>query len=267
MLSLSGTDSLDGGDGDDYLEGGGKIDDLIGGDGDDTLLGDGRDGTCPAGVTSVNYCSLSPTTSPGSDTITGGAGNDTINGGNGANNMAGNSGADFITGGTGNDHITGDSGNDADRRRRGQRPDLRRQRQRRRHAGPGNDVVYTEDGQVDTVICGLGTDRAIADPEDNVSMSCELRGEPRQRQTTAQPAAVAAQERVPPGARRREPGPKAGLSPFMRKRLINRRGSQRREAERGQQRGDLGGDAGDSADDDADDGVDEAHQNSPSRHV
>lgn len=75
--------SLQGGDGNDQLFGGGGANTLVGGGGDDVLDGDA-----------------------GNDTLQGGAGDDVLIGGSGNDTLTGGAGADFIDGGSGDDVIT-----------------------------------------------------------------------------------------------------------------------------------------------------------------
>jgi Ca2+-binding RTX toxin-like protein len=80
------------------------------------------------------------------DTITGKGGNDDCYGG---------SGADVIRCGPGNDRIDGGFGEDE------------------LFGGLGDDTILAADGQVDQVNCGLGTDTAYVDEEDDVDPNCE----------------------------------------------------------------------------------------------
>ena len=78
----AGNDRLDGGGGDDVLNGGTGNDMLRGGAQDDTLNGD-----------------------DGNDMLFGNAGNDVLEGGNGNDTLNGNAGADTVNGGDGDDLI------------------------------------------------------------------------------------------------------------------------------------------------------------------
>jgi hypothetical protein len=92
-----GDDALDGRDGNDALAGSTGDDTLDGGPGNDTVAGgDGNDAL--AGST-------------GDDTLDGGAGNDAVDGGAGNDHLTGGSGADNIHGGTGNDSLRDRDGN------------------------------------------------------------------------------------------------------------------------------------------------------------
>lgn len=89
--------------------------------------------------------------SNGQQTIDGGAGSDTIEGG---------FGDDTLTGGPGRDTIAGDfTGSQCGILQSCTLPH-------------GNDVIYAADGEVDTIDCGVGTDRAVVDASDVVS-NCE----------------------------------------------------------------------------------------------
>jgi hypothetical protein len=96
----------------------------------------------------------------GDDELRGGDGADAIDGGAGADLLDGGFGDDAITGGPGRDRISADlAGGDC---------------------GPlwckypyGNDVVQARDGEIDSITCGAGTDRVLADPTDTVAPDCE----------------------------------------------------------------------------------------------
>ena len=80
------------------------------------------------------------------DVILGMGGNDTIPGGAGDDRLDGGAGNDVITGGPGADRLFG---------------------------GPGSDTIYAADGERDTVDCGAGRDRVVADSFDKV-VNCEV---------------------------------------------------------------------------------------------
>jgi hypothetical protein len=80
------------------------------------------------------------------DTISGLGGNDTLTGGAGDDAIDGGSGNDIITGGSGADHLLG---------------------------GPGSDTIYAADGERDTIDCGPGRDRVVADSVDK-TVNCEV---------------------------------------------------------------------------------------------
>jgi len=96
----------------------------------------------------------------GDDELRAGDGADTIDGGTGADLLDGGYGDDTITGGPGRDRISADlaSGD----------------------CGPywckypyGNDTVLARDGEIDSITCGAGTDRVVADADDVVAGDCE----------------------------------------------------------------------------------------------
>ena len=96
----------------------------------------------------------------GDDELRGGGGRDSIDGGPGDDVIDGGFGDDVITGGPGRDVISADlAGGDC---------------------GPlwctepyGNDLVYARDGEQDSITCGWGADRVVADPQDVVDSTCE----------------------------------------------------------------------------------------------
>ena len=62
--------------------------------------------------------------------------------------IRGGAGDDNLLGGAGNDRITGGPGQD------------------QVYGGNGKDIINVRDGEVDTVHCGAGRDRVIADADD-----------------------------------------------------------------------------------------------------
>jgi Ca2+-binding RTX toxin-like protein len=80
------------------------------------------------------------------DTISGLGGNDTLLGGAGDDKIEGGSGNDIVTGGAGADKLYG---------------------------GDGSDTVYAADGERDTIDCGAGKDRVVADSFDK-TVNCEV---------------------------------------------------------------------------------------------
>lgn len=93
-----GGDLFDGGSGNDTLEGFSGNDTLIGGLGDDWILGGTGDDLLLGGL--------------GSDTLFGQSGSDVIQGGGGNDGLSGGSGGDLLVGGTGGDAINAGSGGD-----------------------------------------------------------------------------------------------------------------------------------------------------------
>ncbi len=96
----------------------------------------------------------------GDDELRGGDGQDRIDGGAGSDRLDGGFNDDIITGGPGRDVISADlAGGDC---------------------GPwwckypyGNDTVQARDGEADSVSCGAGTDKVVADAIDTVAPDCE----------------------------------------------------------------------------------------------
>jgi hypothetical protein len=109
----------------------------------------------------------------GDDELRGGDGADRIDGGPGNDTLDGGFNDDVITGGPGQDHISADLANG--------------------DCGPlwckypyGNDTVYAQDGEIDTISCGWGTDTVYADALDVVDSDCEtvIRGGATQARPT-----------------------------------------------------------------------------------
>ena len=96
----------------------------------------------------------------GDDDLNGADGPEKLDGGPGNDKLDGGFGDDTITGGPGQDKISGDlAGGDC---------------------GPlwckypyGNDTIYAQDGEVDSILCGFGTDTVYADAADVVDKDCE----------------------------------------------------------------------------------------------
>lgn len=96
----------------------------------------------------------------GDDVVQGGEGNDVVNGGAGDDEVDASFGDDVIDPGPGRDVVFADlRGGDC---------------------GPlwckypyGNDVVNARDGEIDSIDCGVGTDKVIADADDVVNANCE----------------------------------------------------------------------------------------------
>lgn len=127
-------DQLQGGNGDDSLQGLGGNDQLQGGNGADLLQGDeGNDSLFGGAGADLLYGN------DGVDLLLGGSGNDTIYGGGGDDHVKGNSGADQIHGGAGDDTLKGYSGHD------------------RIYGGSGDDLVKGYNGH-DRLFGGAGDD-------------------------------------------------------------------------------------------------------------
>jgi Ca2+-binding RTX toxin-like protein len=141
-------------DGPDTLRGTKGDDNLIGQGGNDTLL------------------SLA-----GDDTLLGGPGKDVVNGGSlaeplaGNKNLVGGEGNDAVQGGLGSDNVLGGEGNDYMVDGEPEPPAVKDILS----SGEGNDVmnVANKPAGKDTVTCGGGFDRALADSKDVVAPDCE----------------------------------------------------------------------------------------------
>ncbi len=118
MLGDDGHDELGGRGGDDYLRGGRGDDRLFGGDGDDILRGGGGDDQLHGGDgedwmkggKGDDYM----LGDDGDDALIGGAGDDILHGGDGDDTLIGGKGDDYLTGGKGADRFAfaGDKGRD-----------------------------------------------------------------------------------------------------------------------------------------------------------
>ncbi len=107
-------------------------------------------------------------TGDGSTKLVGNGGNDKLNafdhsdevdGGAGDDQLAGGYGDDTVTGGPGRDQIHGDAPSSACNYIQCRLPF-------------GNDTIYAQDGEVDSIDCGIGNDTAYVDANDVVS-GCE----------------------------------------------------------------------------------------------
>ncbi|MEX5282167.1 MAG: hypothetical protein NW700_11475 [Nitrospiraceae bacterium] len=101
--TVSGNDTLDGGEGDDQLYGGAGADTLTGGEGNDLLYGDRR---------AIRGVDVNDTLIGGNDTLDGGEGDDVLDAGVGDDLLIGGVGHDSLSGGDGNDRLEGEDGND-----------------------------------------------------------------------------------------------------------------------------------------------------------
>ena len=149
---------------------GGGADDGRPGEGDD-VHGVERlivsDGGRFVGTDGNDYVKLAQVGSPGE--LIGGNGDDDLNGGDGTDKLDGGPGNDHLDGGFGDDTIVGGPGQD---RISG---DLAGG-----DCGPiwckypyGNDTIDARDGEVDSILCGAGTDTVLADAADIVDRDCE----------------------------------------------------------------------------------------------
>lgn len=152
IYGLAGNDVINGGGGDDELDGGPGADVLNGGPGDDVVSYSGTTGV------SVTLDGMANDGAPGEgDNV--GADVEDIFGSDGPDTLVGDGGANTIDGGAGNDRITGGAGKDA------------------LFGGDGDDVINAQDGQVDRIDCGAGSDDATVDRNDIVH-NCEHITEP-----------------------------------------------------------------------------------------
>lgn len=99
----------------------------------------------------------------GNDVLRGGDRNgDTIDGGAGDDDISGGFGDDTLVGGPGRDTIAGD------------RPLRCNELHCDLGGGSGNDTIEARDGEVDSITCGPGQDRVVADADDVVAADCEI---------------------------------------------------------------------------------------------
>ncbi len=119
------------------------------------------------GTDASEYVKLHQVAEPG--VLIGAGGDDELRGGDGADAIDGGPGADLLDGGFGDDAIIGGPGRDT------VSADLAGG-----DCGPlwckypfGNDTVDVRDGEADSVSCGVGTDRVLADAQDTVAPDCE----------------------------------------------------------------------------------------------
>jgi Ca2+-binding RTX toxin-like protein len=142
ISTWSGNDRVSGGSGVDLIETRGGSDVADGGSGSDVIHLDSN----PVGD-DAEYCSPS-SGKPGNDIGRGGAGNDAISAEGGNDRVEGGAGKDELSAGKGRDKLYG---------------------------GPGRDKIGSRDGQRDYVNCGSGKDvLAASDRKDRV-VGCEKR--------------------------------------------------------------------------------------------
>jgi Ca2+-binding RTX toxin-like protein len=152
-----GADSLGGGEGNDQLFGGPANDTLDGGFGSDALGGGEGDDTALYTRTAPVKVTLDEANNDGEAGEQDDIAQDieAVRGGSNQDDLFGNAAANTLEGGEGDDYIDGGPG---------ARDQL--------HGDQGNDAIRARDGQPDNVDCGLGTDFAIIDTEDQVQ-SCD----------------------------------------------------------------------------------------------
>lgn len=117
LTGSSFDDTIDGGEGDDFIAGGSGADSLLGSTEDDMIFGgsgrDTIDGGSGNDRISGNTGSDDLSGAGGADTIIGGPGRDSIRAGAGADEVRGGPGADSLFGDAGNDTIVGGAGQDS----------------------------------------------------------------------------------------------------------------------------------------------------------
>jgi Ca2+-binding RTX toxin-like protein len=145
--ATAGDDRLDGTTGADRICGLGGSDVINGLAGNDVLFGDA------CGVT-ARAAQVARPAAKSADVLDGGPGNDRLYGAEGGDTLRGSGGADTLVGGRGNDRLTGGRGPD------------------RLVGGVGTDTINARDNARDTIVCGPGTDTAIADKKDRLT-GCE----------------------------------------------------------------------------------------------
>jgi Ca2+-binding RTX toxin-like protein len=101
----------------------------------------------------------------GNDLFSGGDGNDKITGGAGKDKLSGQRGKDVVNGGPGKDKLDGGAGND--KIIGGADSDTLL-------GGSGNDTIDARDRSADTIRCGSGKDKVLANKKDKVAFDCEL---------------------------------------------------------------------------------------------
>lgn len=149
----------------------GGADDGRPGEGDDLRsierLSLGVSPTLYVGTDGDDYVKVAQATNAGD--LRGGLGNDDLNGADGPEKIDGGPGDDHLDGGFGDDVITGGPGKD------NISGDLKGG-----DCGPlwckypyGNDIINAQDGEVDSIVCGFGTDVVNADANDVVDGDCE----------------------------------------------------------------------------------------------
>ena len=156
-LEGSGSDDyLDGGSGDDHLFGGGGDDGLNGGDGNDCLYGGVMDDVMVGGDGNDRLYGGS-----GDDNLAGGFGDDRLEGGPGGDRLYGGSGNNVLLGGEGNDRLIGGSGDD--RLEGGDGND-------RLEGGLGNDNLFGGDGADEFVFGRNFGDDKIFDYNEDIDL-------------------------------------------------------------------------------------------------
>ena len=182
LLGKFDTMTVNGGEGDDQLNGFGRKNTLLGGAGNDTIVPNGADDSINGGggldevrfdvsrlQTQSLFITLDGVANDGIagqprkgniynvEKVIGGFGNDTIIGSGASEMLLGNAGNDFIVGGGGNDTLTGGSGNDTLIGGAGNDRIDAQGGDDKLLGGPGNDTLLGRGGN-DTLDGGLGSD-------------------------------------------------------------------------------------------------------------
>ncbi len=149
LYGMNGNDRIRGGGGFDYAEGGEGIDRIYGRGGSDNLHGNngvdviyGDDDASGTGNDTLYGDSSN-------DKLYGYGGNDELYGGNQNDSLFGGSGNDKLLGNAGNDTLDGGEGNDS------------------MFGLDGDDTFYANDGFLDQVVGGSGTNKADADAQES----------------------------------------------------------------------------------------------------
>ena len=200
ITSVGGSDTIDGGDGNDSIFGGpggnetisggqgndtitsgdGAGDSIVGGAGNDSITSGGGDGDTIAGGEGDDSIFGGPgsdesidggggndsiTTGGGSDSVVGGPGDDSISSSGGSDTIDGGDGDDSISGGPGgNDSISGGSGNDTVSAGGGSNDSI--------FGGAGDDLIDIKSGSVIV----FGDTDLLQDPTSNDSVLIESDG-------------------------------------------------------------------------------------------
>jgi Ca2+-binding RTX toxin-like protein len=106
----------------------------------------------------------------GTSTIRSLGGNDTVKGANASEHIDGGAGDDRLEGGYGDDTIAGGPGRDTII---GDKSGSECGLFESCNVPVGNDTIDARDGEPDSVTCGVGTDRVLADAADTVAGDCE----------------------------------------------------------------------------------------------
>jgi len=154
--------SVNGGDGQDTIDGSTDMDDvLFGGDGDDVIRGGTGNNHLDGG--------------DGNDNLSGGAGNDSLVGEDGQDTLRGENGVDTLSGGNGHDSLMGDAGDDSIDGGHGHDTILGGSDNDSLNGGDGRDSISGGSGddsltggiQADTLIGGTGDDTALGNTGDD----------------------------------------------------------------------------------------------------